>query len=61
MEGETKQMNVMLSAWQLNIKDQFAAKPEKISQISKNIERLARKMQAIYDDKNYLQYCLIFE
>lgn len=61
MKEETNRMNTLLAAGHIDTKGQFAAKPEEITQISKRIEELAREIQAIYDNRDYLQYCMVFE
>ncbi len=54
-------MNILLAEGHINTKDPYTAKPEEINRISKEIERLSREMQAIYDNKDYLKFCVVFE
>jgi cytochrome bd-type quinol oxidase subunit 1 len=61
MKKETDAMNILLVAGHIDIKDESAAKLTDTVEISKRIESLAKEMQAIYDDKNYLQFCVLFE
>jgi hypothetical protein len=61
MGRETDRINTLLASGHINTKDPYTAKPEEITRISKEIEKLARQMQAVYDDKDYLQFCVLFE
>jgi hypothetical protein len=61
MKRETDKMNSLILAGHIDYKDQFKPKSNEIISLSQRIEQSAKKMQRIYDDKTYIQFCVILE
>ena len=54
-----RQMNIEVNANQINYKDANKPKAAEVMRLSKEIEKVTKKTQKIYNNRHFIKHCLV--